>query len=44
MSLYCYIYEEEYVSTTGDPGLTFSSSMSSIKTASMMNNIGINIY
>ena len=36
-------YEEEYISAAGDSGLTFSSSMSAVKTASMMNDIGINI-
>ena len=36
-------YEEEYVSTAGDSGLTFSGSMSAIESASMMNDVGINI-
>ena len=36
-------YEDEFVSAAGDSGLTFSSSMSAIETASMMNDIGINI-
>ena len=36
-------YEEKYTSTAGDSGLTFSDSMSAIVTASMMNDVGINI-
>ena len=36
-------YEEGYTSDAGDSGLTFSSSMSTIETLSMMNDIGINI-
>ena len=37
---YC---EDEFVSPAGGSGLTFSGSMSAIKTASTMNNVGINI-
>ena len=36
-------YEDEFVSAASDSGLTFSGSMSDIETASMMNDIGINI-
>ena len=36
-------YEEEYTSATGDSGLTYSGSMSTIESASMMNDFGINI-
>ena len=36
-------YEDEFVSATGDSGLTFSGSISTIETTSMMNDIGINI-
>ena len=36
-------YEEEYVSIAGDSELTFSGSMSAIKTSSMMNDVGIHI-
>ena len=36
-------YENDFVSATGDSGLTFSSSMSTIETASMMNDVGIHI-
>ena len=37
------IYEEEYTFIVGYSGLTVFSSMSAIKTASTMNNVGINI-
>ena len=46
INLYHYLaefYEKEYISAAGDSGLTFSGSMSAIETASMMNDIGINI-
>ena len=36
-------YEDEFVSTADDSGWTFSGSMSAIETASMMNDVGINI-
>ena len=36
-------YEEKYISTAGDSGLTFSGSMSTIETTSVMNDVGINI-
>ena len=36
-------YEDEFVSTAGDAGLTFSGLMSAIETASMMTDTGINI-
>ena len=36
-------YEDNFISAAGDSGLTFSSSMSAIETASMMNDVGINI-
>ena len=36
-------YEEEYITVAGDSGLTFSGFMSDIETASMMNDVGINI-
>jgi len=36
-------YEDELVSAAKNSGLTFSSSMSAIKTVSMMNGVGINI-
>ena len=36
-------YEDEFISATGDSGLTFYDSMSTIEIASMMNDVGINI-
>ena len=36
-------YEDEFVLAAGDSGLTFSGSMSTIETASMMNDVDINI-
>ena len=36
-------YEDEFVSAAVDSGLTFSGSMSTIRTASMMNDVGVNI-
>ena len=36
-------YKDAFLSAAGDSGLTFSGSMSIIDTASMMNDIGINI-
>ena len=36
-------YEDGFVSTAGDSGLTFSGSISTIETTSMMNDDGINI-
>ena len=36
-------YEDEFVSAAEDSGLTYSDSMSTIETASMMNDVGINI-
>ena len=36
-------YEDEFVSAAEDSGLIFSGSMSVIETASMMNDVGINI-
>ena len=38
---YC---EYEFVSTAGNSGLTFSSSMSAFETVSMTNGVGINIH
>ena len=35
--------KDEFVSAVGDLGLTFSGSMSTIETVSMMNDVGINI-
>ena len=35
--------EDEFVSAAGDSGLTFSGSISTIETASMMNDVSINI-
>ena len=46
INLFHYIaeyYENEFVSATEVSGLTLSSSMSYIKTASVMNDVGINI-
>ena len=36
-------YEEEYISAAGESGFKFSGSMSTIETASMMNDVGIHI-
>ena len=36
-------YEDEFVPTADDSGWTFSGSMSAIETASIMNDVGINI-
>ena len=36
-------YIDEFTSVAGDSGLTFAGQISAIKTASMMNDIGINI-
>ena len=36
-------YEDEFVSAAGDSGLTFSASISTIETTSMINDSGINI-
>ena len=36
-------YENEFVSAAGDSGLTFSSSISTIETISMINDVDINI-
>ena len=36
-------YEDEFVSAAGDSGLTFSDSMCASETASMMNDVGINM-
>ena len=44
--LCCYLtetYEEEYISTTGNSGLTFSGQMLAVETVSMMSNVGLNI-
>ena len=37
-------YEDEFIPTAGDSGLIFSVQLSSIETASMMSDIGPNIY
>ena len=36
-------YKDKFVSAAGDSGWTFYGSMSTIETASMMNDVGINI-
>ena len=36
-------YEDEYISATGDSGLTFSGQISVVETASLMSDVGLNI-
>ena len=37
-------YEDEYISTASDSGLTFSGQMSAVETASFMSDVGLNIF
>ena len=36
-------YEDEFITAAGDSGLSFSSQMSAVETASIMSDVGINI-
>ena len=47
INLCCYLaenYEDEFITTAGDSGLTFFSQMSAVETASMMNDAGHNSF
>ena len=37
-------YEEEFITAADDSGLTFSGQMSTVETASMMSDVGLNIH
>ena len=37
-------YEDEFISAAGDSGLTFSGQISAVETASLMSDVGLNIY
>ena len=45
ISLYHYLadnFEDEFMSTTGGTGLTFSNQMSSVENINMMSDVGLN--
>ena len=47
MDLCCYLadnYEDEFISAAGDFGLTFSGQISAVETASLMSDVGLNIF
>ena len=47
INLCCYLvetYEEEFISTAGDSSLKFYGQISAVETASMMSDVGFNIY